>query len=103
MFRTLFALSLGIGGMIWLSQPALSQTGNCAERGRIVQQLQTRFGEHRQSMGLQGSDAIIEVFVSDKTHSWSILLTRPNGVSCLVAAGQSWDNSAPKTNSDPDA
>lgn len=103
MFRSLFALSLGIGGMFWIALAAQAQTTNCAERGQIVRQLQERFGEHRQGMGLQGGQSIVEVFVSADSRTWSILLTRPNGISCLVAAGQGWDSSTAENNSDPDA
>lgn len=103
MSRFLFALSLGIGGMFWIAQSAQAQSANCGERARIVQQLQSRFGEQRQGMGMQGADAIIEVFVSAQTRSWSILLTRPNGISCLVAAGQGWDDSTEVINNDPGA
>lgn len=42
-------------------------------------------------MGLQKSQGIVEIYSSETTGSWTILMTRPDGVSCLIAAGQLWE------------
>ena len=34
---------------------------------------------------------MIEVYSSDETGTWTILVTRPDGTSCLLAAGQRWE------------
>jgi hypothetical protein len=33
---------------------------------------------------------MVEIWTSDKTGSFSILVTRPDGISCLVSAGNHW-------------
>ena len=33
----------------------------------------------------------MEVYASEKTGSWTILLTKPDGVACLVASGGMWE------------
>jgi hypothetical protein len=33
---------------------------------------------------------VLEVFVSD-TGTWTVVVTDPKGVSCVLAAGQSWE------------
>jgi hypothetical protein len=35
--------------------------------------------------------AVIEVYSSEETGTWTILVTRPDGTSCLLAAGQRWE------------
>ncbi len=90
----LFALSLGLGGFVWATQNAHAQGANCAERAMIVERLQSKFGETRQSMGLGRNNAIVEVFASQSTGTWTILVTLPNGMSCLVASGESWEQLA---------
>ncbi len=67
--------------------PALAQTGNCADRQTVVTRLAERWGESRQSMGLAANNAVIEVFASLETGTWTITMTRPGGPTCLIASG----------------
>ncbi|MEO1640131.1 MAG: hypothetical protein AAFU41_12905 [Pseudomonadota bacterium] len=67
-----------------------AQTGNCAAHATVVERLATRYGESRQSMGLGFDNSVIEVFASDDTGTWTITVTRPGGLTCMVAAGQSY-------------
>ncbi len=66
----------------------------CAPRDAVVTQLATRYGESRQSIGLGANNAMIEVFASTETGTWTILATRPSGVACIVAAGQAFETLA---------
>ncbi len=40
-------------------------------------------------MGPQG--AVMEVFASSATGTWTITVTSPSGVTCLIASGQSFE------------
>lgn len=51
-----------------------------------MQRLADRYGESPQSVGLAANNQIIEVFASDDG-TWSVLLTRADGVTCLMASG----------------
>ena len=64
------------------------ETRACAERSRVVQKLQEKFGETLRSLGLHRDDGVVEVYASEETGTWTILMTRPDGMSCLLAAGQ---------------
>ncbi len=97
MKKYLFALSLGFGGLIWATQNAQAQAPNCAQRAVVVERLQDRFGETRQSIGLGRNNAVVEIFASAATGTWTILVTMPNGMSCLVASGESWEEMAETT------
>lgn len=92
MQKELFALSLGIAGVLIASHTVQAQTAQCAERGAIVERLQTKYGETRQSVGLGSRNALIEIFASTATGTWTILFTTPNGRTCLVASGQNYEN-----------
>lgn len=77
------------------SQPAMAQQGqNCAPREVVLTRLAEGYGETRQSVGLGANNAVIEVFASDKTGSWTITVTMPNGLTCLVASGQAFEEVA---------
>lgn len=67
---------------------------SCAPRDHVVLRLADGYGETRQSMGLGGNNAVIEVFASDQTGSWTITVTGTNGITCLVASGQGFEELA---------
>lgn len=72
--------------------PAVAQGQRaCGDRERIVSRLADKYGETRQSMGLNHNNGVLEVFASDETGTWTIILTMPTGMACLLAAGESWD------------
>jgi hypothetical protein len=71
--------------------PAETPARPCAERSTVIARLAERYGETLQSLGLQTNSSILEVYASEATGTWTILLTRPNGVACLVASGQAWE------------
>lgn len=73
------------------STPALAQQ-NCAERGAVVERLAEKYGESRQSIGLGTQGRVMEIFASTETGTWTITVTTPNGMTCLVASGQAFEN-----------
>lgn len=92
MKRKFLALSLGVGAMLLATQHVFAQSGrNCASRDLVLERLSSRFGETRQSIGLGANNAVVEVFASTETGTWAITVTLPNGVTCVVAAGQSFE------------
>ncbi len=86
----MFALSLGIGGMLLASDIARGQT-QCDARDRVVAFLAERFGETRRSIGIAGEGAVMEVFAADDTGTWTITLTLPDGRMCLMASGSGYE------------
>ncbi|MGF1660755.1 MAG: hypothetical protein ACFCUS_15140 [Rubrimonas sp.] len=88
--RLAIAAALSLGAAAAASPPASAQQPICGDRASLVTQLQKKYGEARRAMGLQGESTLIEVFASSDTGTWTILFTRPDGVTCAVAAGQAW-------------
>lgn len=62
----------------------------CGERGKIVGYLSSRYFEQPVSMGLSKNGSVLEVFASEKG-TWTILVTRPDGVTCMIASGKAWE------------
>ena len=73
----------------------------CDERKSVVKKLFDVFGETLKSVGLEKAGGVIEVYSSDETGSWTILITRPDSISCLVASGQMWEQEAIPLPGDP--
>jgi len=63
MNQTMFALSLGLGGMILAADIARGET-QCDTRDRVVTFLAERYGETRRSIGIAGEGAVMERRVS---------------------------------------
>ncbi len=83
----LMALSFGIGAMILAADHAFAQAQNCHAHELVVTRLAERYGETRQSIGLAANNAVVEVFASEETGTWTITVTAPGGPTCLVASG----------------
>ncbi|WP_299845699.1 hypothetical protein [uncultured Roseovarius sp.] len=80
---------------VLMASPAVAQSGpNCAPREMVVDRLASKYGETRQSMGLGANNAVVEVFASDSSGSWTIIVTTANGLTCLVASGQAFEELA---------
>ncbi|GHF38160.1 hypothetical protein [Seohaeicola zhoushanensis] len=90
MKRALFQLMTGLGLALIAATGLAAQTRNCAPRDIVVERLADGYGESRQSIGLGAQGAVIEVFASNDTGTWTITVTTPAGLTCLVASGQSF-------------
>lgn len=90
MTQTLFALSLGFAGFI-LAAHAAQAANQCGKRDTVVTQLTEKYGETRRGMGVANNNSVMEMFASDTSGSWTITVTMPNGMMCLVASGQGYE------------
>jgi|GEM_PF-710282 len=91
------ALSLSAGAVF---------AGNCAPRETVVERLEDKFGEQLTSGGLNDNASktnLVEIWSSAETGTFTVLLTQPNGVSCVVATGEDYFTIDPKevVKSDP--
>jgi len=92
MKRQFLVLSLGFGALILATHHAYAQENqNCAPRDRVVHHLNTTFGETRQSIALGPNNAVVEMFASATTGTWTLTVTRATGVSCIVASGDAYE------------
>ena len=90
MKKTLFTIAAGLA-LVVSSQMAAAQSQNCAPRDMVVKRLAEKYGESRQSIGMGQQGMVMETFASNETGSWTITVTTPNGMTCLVASGQSYE------------
>jgi hypothetical protein len=76
--------------------PALASAAPifCGARSDVLTKLASDFRDQPASVGLTSDGQLLEVLTSDNKLTWSILVTSPNGVSCIVAAGESWQDKA---------
>ena len=102
-----FAAALAIAAGLWAS-PAGSETAvrasqaPCKPWREVVADLGDRYAERPVAYGMQPNGNLLQVFVSERTGTWTLVTMHPNGTACLVGAGNGWDT-LPKPDTDPAA
>lgn len=87
----LLALSVGVVALILSVTSLRAQPTNCGQRDQVIERLTSRYGESRQSIGMAANQSLVEVYANEGTGSWSITVTLPTGITCLVASGMSFE------------
>lgn len=90
--------------LVFVPSVVSAQNQSCAPREIVIERLIDDFGERRQSVALGANNTLFEVWANtdgeNPTGSWTITVTRTNGITCVFAAGQNYETvKAPK--SDP--
>ena len=65
------------------------------DRTRLMDELARDFGECQVGIGLINKELIAELMISEDEKTWTIIVTSSNGVSCIIAAGESWQPTLP--------
>ncbi len=99
---------LGLGAVVGLLAVNLAapgaqaqQTGPfCNARTTVLKTLDGNYAEKPSAMGLASNGTVVEVLKS-KEDSWTIIMTAPNGVSCLLATGKYWQAVVAKAEGTP--
>ena len=88
-----------LAGMLGAASSALAQpppqtgaTPACHSRADLTEMLEQKFAEQPSALGVQADGQLVEVFAAKDGASWTIVLTRPDGWSCIVAVGQHWES-----------
>jgi hypothetical protein len=98
MYKRLVAAAL-VFGMAATGPPIAAHAQiNCGIRSQVIGVLKQQHRETILGVGLSSPNAIYEVWRAKKTGSWTILMTKPNNISCIMATGRNWME-APKTSS----
>ncbi len=62
----------------------------CGPHEELTKRLEMSYHEKSKGFGLVGNGGLVELFVSDNG-TWSFIITRPDGLTCLMAAGKNWE------------
>jgi len=83
-----FFAMLGVAALLALPKTVGAEE-LCGDRKNIIDTLEKRYQELPISKGLSGSGQVFEIYVST-AGSWTILVTRPTGIACILSAGEDW-------------
>lgn len=96
MFKYKFCLSALVLGTAAIWTAAANAQSACGVRAKFIETLAKNYQEEPSAFGIAGQRNLVELFVS-KAGTWTMLVTHPSGMSCIVAAGQSWEQFPPAT------
>jgi len=69
-----------------------SQQTLCNKRSEVMKNLSANYNEAPAALGMASNGGVLEVMTSKDGKTWTVLLTTPDGNSCLVAMGNSWES-----------
>ncbi len=76
-----------------LSTEAAAQSA-CNPRTDVVGHLAKKYGEVPVAIGVTNKGGLVEVLTTGDGTTWTIIVSQPNGTSCMVAAGEGWRTKA---------
>ena len=87
------AVTLGLAAPALAQAPSQSMlTPACHSHADLAEMLNQKYAEQPSAVGLQADGHLVEVFVAHDGTSWTIVVTRPDGWSCIVAVGEHWES-----------
>ena len=62
----------------------------CKDRKDALEVLKAKYAEAPVAMGVDANGRLLEVLATADGKTWTIMVTKPGGHSCIVAAGEGW-------------
>lgn len=84
-------ITLMAAAMILTASGAAAQTPmSCSHHSKVVGQFAASYQEVPVAGGLTEDGRLIEVLSSDEGKTWTIIISKPNGETCVMMAGEGW-------------
>jgi hypothetical protein len=80
--------------------PATAQSAACGPRPAVIQKVTEEFGETRALIGLTARGEVLELY-STIEGQWTLIATRPDGISCVIAIGSELEITPPAASAGP--
>ena len=83
-------------------ESAVAQQPNrlvCHKTADVTKHLKSKYGESPVALGMQLNGNLLEVYASEEG-TWTAVTISPNGMSCVVAAGDGWEQLSPPISGD---
>jgi hypothetical protein len=82
--------SLVFGSALVLVSASALAAPQCNTRETVLDLLSEKYSEAPIAVGVANNGGLVEVLSTGDGETWSIIITSPKGMSCLVAAGEGW-------------
>ena len=74
--------------------------GQCAPHELMIERLKREWNEILAGVGITGTGSVVELLISPGG-SFTLLVTRPTGISCVMVGGQQWEAVPPPPKGEP--
>ena len=91
--RAVIAAGLILAGIL-MAENAFAQT-QCGERTRITAALAEDYREAQRAVGVTPAGTVIELWTTDNGSTFTLFVTVPTGVACVIASGERWQRIRP--------
>ncbi len=82
--------SFAIAAVLVFAATQAAAQPQCDSRESVLKTLAKKYQESPVAVGVTNNGGLVEVLSASKGSTWTIIVTTPQGVSCLVAAGEAW-------------
>ena len=82
--------SLVLSTALVLASASALAAPQCNTRETVLELLSQKYSEAPVAVGVANNGGLVEVLSTGDGGTWSIIITSPKGMSCLVAAGEGW-------------
>jgi hypothetical protein len=90
MMRFLTLVTIGIAAALGASQAYAESSVPCGDRSKLISALDAKYKEGLSGFGVTGGSQLVEIYVSE-TGTFTVVMTNSKGISCVIAAGDSWE------------
>jgi phage gpG-like protein len=85
----MYSMTLFAVASFLVSSVAMAQAP-CGQRDKIVEWLAVKYKEAPIATGVSNNGRLVEVLTTQDGDTWTLIVTSPDGNSCLIASGQGW-------------
>ncbi len=82
--------TLALGAALVMASSSAFAAPQCNSRGKVLALLSEKYSEAPVAIGVANNGGLVEVLSTSDGNTWSIIITSPQGMRCLVAAGEGW-------------
>ena len=97
-------LAIAVGALIATAAPVpvaqVQAKELCGSRDDVVAHLDDEYGDKPTAVALASSGGIIQVLVGSDG-AWTMVITRPSGVTCIIEFGEGWQDVPPAAEGRP--
>ncbi len=79
-----------LGAALVLASSSAFAAPQCNSRDKVLELLSETYSEAPVAIGVTNNGGLVEVLSTGDGNTWSMIITSPQGISCLVAAGEGW-------------
>lgn len=79
-----------------LGLPAQAQQPTCYNHDKVISRFAAVYDEAPVAAGLTQDGRMVEVLSSGDGQTWTIIISKPNGETCVLLSGEGWRASAQK-------